>query len=234
MAHPQALRLSTWRQLERSKGSLSAKEVYAEKIAAMRSGAGTGTDPAWLKNLEAHPTDVTVEIGSDTVAADAEVVPEPDPDAKQRVMALVDELGFDSFDAGGINDSWRMQPGSPHYTHPLDASELEQALADASPGARRSGGRSVRGPTTALLGWSIPEPAQSGSAEHHQREASRAGIDQIDEPEGEGEPGHDRGRAHHRPRPPSPTYPTHGRRVPPRRSPNAPTTHHNILCSKQE
>ena len=56
-----------------------------------------------------------------------------DPDAKQRVMDLVDELGFDPYDAGDIDESWRQQPGSPHYTHALDVAGLEPALADASP-----------------------------------------------------------------------------------------------------
>jgi len=48
-------------------------------------------------------------------------------------MALVDELGFDPVDAGSIDDSWRQQPGSPHYTFELDASGLQGALAQASP-----------------------------------------------------------------------------------------------------
>lgn len=56
-----------------------------------------------------------------------------DTKAKQRVMALVDELGFDPVDAGSIDDSWRQQPGSPHYTSALDASGLKDALAQASP-----------------------------------------------------------------------------------------------------
>lgn len=56
-----------------------------------------------------------------------------DPEAKQRVMDLVDELGFDPFDAGGIDESWRQQPGSPHYTYAQDVAGLERALADASP-----------------------------------------------------------------------------------------------------
>ena len=56
-----------------------------------------------------------------------------DIEAKQKVMALVDELGFDAFDAGGIDESWRQQPGTPHYTHPLDTAALADALAEASP-----------------------------------------------------------------------------------------------------
>ncbi|HLY50713.1 MAG TPA: hypothetical protein VKR21_16115, partial [Solirubrobacteraceae bacterium] len=56
-----------------------------------------------------------------------------DPDAKAVVMRLVDELGFDPVDAGGLDDSWRQQPGSPCYAADLDAEALRRALADASP-----------------------------------------------------------------------------------------------------
>lgn len=38
-----------------------------------------------------------------------------DEAAKQAVRALVDELGFDTVDAGGLDDSWRQQPGTPVY-----------------------------------------------------------------------------------------------------------------------
>ena len=33
--------------------------------------------------------------------------------AKQEVMRLVDELGFDPLDAGELDQSWRQQPGTP-------------------------------------------------------------------------------------------------------------------------
>jgi predicted dinucleotide-binding enzyme len=56
-----------------------------------------------------------------------------DADAKQLVMDLVDQLGFDPVDAGGLDDSWRQQPGKPAYTADLDADELRDALAAASP-----------------------------------------------------------------------------------------------------
>src|SRR5262245_22785880 len=39
-----------------------------------------------------------------------------DAKAKAVVLQLVDELGFDAVDAGGLDDSWRQQPGTPVYT----------------------------------------------------------------------------------------------------------------------
>jgi predicted dinucleotide-binding enzyme len=57
-----------------------------------------------------------------------------DDDAvKRKVMELVDELGFDPVDAGGIDDSWRQQPGQPVSGTDLPADRLRQALTEASP-----------------------------------------------------------------------------------------------------
>jgi 8-hydroxy-5-deazaflavin:NADPH oxidoreductase len=56
-----------------------------------------------------------------------------DPAAKAVVMALVDELGFDPVDAGGLDASWRQQPGSPVYAADLDAEGVRRALDEASP-----------------------------------------------------------------------------------------------------
>lgn len=56
-----------------------------------------------------------------------------DPGAKAVVMSLVDELGFDPVDAGGLDESWRQQPGSPCYAADLDAEGLRRALEEASP-----------------------------------------------------------------------------------------------------
>jgi hypothetical protein len=49
-------------------------------------------------------------------------------------MRLVDELGFDPVDAGGLEDSWRQQPGTPCYAADLDAPRLKEALAAADRG----------------------------------------------------------------------------------------------------
>ncbi len=51
-----------------------------------------------------------------------------DPTAKQKVMALVDELGFDAVDNGSLHESWRQQPGTPSYGADLPAGELAQQL----------------------------------------------------------------------------------------------------------
>ena len=55
-----------------------------------------------------------------------------DQRAKQVVMRLVDELGFDPVDDGGLDDSWRQQPGTPVYDVDRDAAGVRRALAEAS------------------------------------------------------------------------------------------------------
>ena len=54
-----------------------------------------------------------------------------DTHAKQVVMGVIDEIGFDSVDAGTLDDSWRQQPGTPVYGAELSASGVTRALADA-------------------------------------------------------------------------------------------------------
>lgn len=55
-----------------------------------------------------------------------------DKRAKGVVMGLVNELGFDAVDAGGLDQSWRQQPGTPVYATDFDAEGVRQALAQAS------------------------------------------------------------------------------------------------------
>src|ERR1043165_9599115 len=55
-----------------------------------------------------------------------------DERAKSIVLKLVDELGFDGVDAGGLDDSWRQQPGSPVYAQDFDAQGVRDALSKAS------------------------------------------------------------------------------------------------------
>ncbi len=55
-----------------------------------------------------------------------------DKRAKDIVIKLLDELGFDGVDAGSIDESWRQQPATPVYTTDLDAEGVRRVLAQAS------------------------------------------------------------------------------------------------------
>ena len=52
-----------------------------------------------------------------------------DAAAKQKVMLLVDELGFDPVDDGSLHESWRQQPGTPSYGTDLPAGKLRELFA---------------------------------------------------------------------------------------------------------
>jgi predicted dinucleotide-binding enzyme len=58
-----------------------------------------------------------------------------DAAAKATVLQLVDDLGFEPVDVGGLDESWRHQPGSRVYGTDYDAAGVRDALA-AAPKAR--------------------------------------------------------------------------------------------------
>ncbi len=81
-------------------------------------------------------------------------------DAKATVLRLVDDLGFDPVDGGGLDDSWRQQPGTPAYCRDLDAPALRRALAEAD----RSRIAAYRADREAEIRRSIAAEAGPGSA----------------------------------------------------------------------
>ncbi|KJK47645.1 NADP oxidoreductase [Streptomyces sp. NRRL F-4428] len=56
-----------------------------------------------------------------------------DETAKKAVQDLIEELGFDTVDAGGLDESWRQQPGTPVYGLRDGVEGVTRALAAASP-----------------------------------------------------------------------------------------------------
>ncbi|WP_427919889.1 NADPH-dependent F420 reductase [Streptomyces sp. cg40] len=56
-----------------------------------------------------------------------------DEAAKRVVRALIDELGFDTVDAGSLDESWRQEPGTPVYGLREGVDGVTKALAEASP-----------------------------------------------------------------------------------------------------
>ncbi|MCW3170607.1 NAD(P)-binding domain-containing protein [Chryseobacterium sp. 09-1422] len=56
-----------------------------------------------------------------TVSADKE-------NWKRIAFQIIDETGFDSYDAGSLADSWRQQPGSPPYCTDLTVEEMAEAI----------------------------------------------------------------------------------------------------------
>ena len=56
-----------------------------------------------------------------------------DAGTKQKVMALVEELGFDAVDDGSLHESWRQQPGTPCYGADLPADQLRELFNKLGP-----------------------------------------------------------------------------------------------------
>lgn len=54
-----------------------ADDKDPNRVYVFASAAGADTNPAWFHNIVAHPKELSVEIGRDTMTADAEVLPDP-------------------------------------------------------------------------------------------------------------------------------------------------------------
>ena len=105
---------------------------------------GTTTAPGVL---QAHlPTSQVVRAFSMIDAADmsGDGHPAGDPrrralalagdsgEAKRLVAALYDEFGFDALDIGGLDESWRLDPGQPAFVTRQTLIELEANVAGAT------------------------------------------------------------------------------------------------------
>ena len=75
-----------------------------------------------------------LDAGRPAGAPDRRALPVAGDDAAAvaTVIALLDELGFDGVEAGGLDESWRQQPGTPVYGASADAGGIRELLARAS------------------------------------------------------------------------------------------------------
>lgn len=105
---------------------------------------GGVTESRWTEQHIGHPV---IKAFNGTYAEDIldKPLPKGDPErmalpvagddeaAKKVVRDLIDELGFDTVDAGGIDESWRQQPDTPVYGLRAGVAAVTDALAAASP-----------------------------------------------------------------------------------------------------
>ncbi|MCC3776492.1 NAD(P)-binding domain-containing protein [Streptomyces sp. UNOB3_S3] len=111
------------------------------RIAAIEDGL---PESRWVERQLGHPV---IKAFNGTYAQDILDAPRPEGDperlalpvagddeaAKRTVRALIGELGFDTVDSGGIDDSWRQQPDTPVYGLREGVEGVTKALAAASP-----------------------------------------------------------------------------------------------------
>jgi predicted dinucleotide-binding enzyme len=66
---------------------------------------------------EGHPERIAIPVAGDR------------QDHRDLAIGLVNDTGFDGYDAGVLSESWRLQPGAPVYTTDLTRDEMAPALA---------------------------------------------------------------------------------------------------------
>jgi predicted dinucleotide-binding enzyme len=81
--------------------------IYAEHLANMGKPAGA-------------PGRIALPVAGDSAQA------------KAVVMELVNDMGFDAVDAGGLDESWRQQPVTPVYATDFDIAGVREALRKAT------------------------------------------------------------------------------------------------------
>ncbi len=108
-------------------------EVRNEKIAGLGDGQA---ESLWLSRRIGRPVIKTfnnllayslAELGKEKGAEGrlAMQVAGDDAGQKKTVMELVDQCGFDPFDSGNLEDSWKMQPTSAGYCCDYTTEELK-------------------------------------------------------------------------------------------------------------
>lgn len=120
-----------------------------EPVAAIESGL---TESQWVAGQLGRPVVKAFNsILAHSLATQGQVAGSPgrialpvagdEADAKNIVISLVDDAGFEGVDAGTLGASWRQQPGTPAYcTDTVGSVALKDALAravkDKAPGLR--------------------------------------------------------------------------------------------------
>ncbi|MBQ9052639.1 hypothetical protein [Rhodococcus sp. (in: high G+C Gram-positive bacteria)] len=56
----------------------------------------------------------------------------PAGESKEQVFTLVHQVGFDPVDGGDLEQSWRLQPGTPIYCKDMTADQLRAGLAETT------------------------------------------------------------------------------------------------------
>ena len=102
------------------------------------------TESRWVEQQIGHPVikvfnniyaEHLANLGKPSGASGRIALPVAGDSAKSKaaVMELVNEMGFDAVEAGGLDGSWRQQPATPVYAVDLDTAGVREALRKATP-----------------------------------------------------------------------------------------------------
>lgn len=124
---------------------IDTNNYYPQPRDGLIDGIESGlTESRWVEKTLGHPVIKAfnnimardlLSRGAPKGTADRIALPVAGDDAaaKAVVLKLVDDLGFDAYDAGGLDESWRQQPGTPAYVKNYGTEDLRRALAEAKP-----------------------------------------------------------------------------------------------------
>jgi predicted dinucleotide-binding enzyme len=144
-----AIPLYAWKNLPRDalagKIVLDAMNFYADRDGSLEDIGLHADQPTSVQIARAFPDARLVKVFGAITAGNLETAGRPagardriaipvasdDEQAKTRVAALLDRLGFDAVDAGDLGESWRFEPGTPAYCIPLNIVGVRSALARA-------------------------------------------------------------------------------------------------------
>lgn len=98
--------------------SLWVSEQWGRRVTKAWNAIYTGSFDSKARP-PGHPERVAIAVAADNEAHRA------------VAMSLVNETGFDAFDAGPLENSWRQQPGSPVYCTDHTVEQIGDALAAA-------------------------------------------------------------------------------------------------------
>ena len=123
---------------------IDTNNYYPQRDGRIEQIEGGKAEARWVSEQLGRPT---VKVFNNILARDILQRPTPpgttgrralpvtgdDPGTKATVMQLVDDLGFDALDVGGLDDSWRYEPDQPAYGPDVDVAALKELLAAAKP-----------------------------------------------------------------------------------------------------
>lgn len=98
--------------------SLWVSEQFGRRVTKAWNAIFTGSFDS-KATPPGHPDRVAIAVAGD------------DDGHRAIAMSLVDETGFDAFDAGPLENSWRQQPGSPVYCTDHTKEQIGDVLAAA-------------------------------------------------------------------------------------------------------